>query len=366
VPSHVPLDLNSVIDEIALKCVRDAFIRAVENNACFDEGIRVDLQRRDRGFLILRDDVRLGVIHANRVRITGRDPMYANFLMPGSHWQQVANALRAAEPELVAEWRHQQDAEAAAAVAAAAAKTARRRAAARRSIDQMPSDLAPELINACLDASRRIRLERQVAYERPVILECDIGELTLLPIAGTAPGLLMPFRLNQGMHTLSGELVLNDCDPLPLLIGEDVTDQDAITAWTCALLGFADATCIEIEPTGTSARREPARSQGRPPSPVSHHHHSTQTMPRKRQWPRHLEPIGHWIRYSSSFIAGHRRRLNDGQTASPEARNRARQVGIILHPYETWVRAHTRGLPEDIEIRFLWHAPTELNLSPLE
>ena len=45
-----------------------------------------------------------------------------------------------------------------------------------------------------------------------------------------------------------------------------------------------------------------------------------------------------------------------------EANNWARQVGIILGPDETWVRPHTRGVPEGIEIRFLWHAPPELKL----
>jgi hypothetical protein len=61
-----------------------------------------------------------------------------------------------------------------------------------------------------LKASRRIRLERQVAYERPVVLQCDIGELTLLPIAGTVTRLFMPFRLGNGTQTLKGELVLGD------------------------------------------------------------------------------------------------------------------------------------------------------------
>ena len=48
---------------------------------------------------------------------------------------------------------------------------------AQRRIDQLPAHLAPELIDACLDASRRIRLDRQVAYDCPVILKLDFGEL---------------------------------------------------------------------------------------------------------------------------------------------------------------------------------------------
>jgi hypothetical protein len=199
-----------------------------------------------------------------------------------------------------------------------------------------------------------------VAYERPVVLKCDIGELTLLPIARTVTRLFMPFRLDKGTEPLMGELVLGDHDPLPLMIGQDVTGEDAITAWTCALLGFADATCIEVEPFEPTARRESTRAHSPPPSSVPRRRSSVPPLPRRRPWPSHLEPVGHWIRYSGSFIAGHRRHLNEGQTASAEACNRARQVGIILRPRETWVRPHTRGVPDGIEMRFLWHAPIEL------
>ena len=91
-----------------------------------------------------------------------------------------------------------------AALKAAAAAAGQGRAAARRRIDRLPDDLAPELIDACLHASRRIRLERQVEYPRPVVLECDVGELTLLPVAGTENRLLMPFRVNNGTEILEG------------------------------------------------------------------------------------------------------------------------------------------------------------------
>lgn len=143
--------------------------------------------------------MRLATICATRANILYGAVIHANFLRPGSHWQQTADALHSADAELV---------RAAAATVAAAAEAERSRAAARRRIDVLPNDLTPELIDACLDASRQIRLERQVAYERPVVLECDLGELTLLPIAGAATRLLMPFRLSRGSETLNGELVL--------------------------------------------------------------------------------------------------------------------------------------------------------------
>jgi len=361
-PVTIEPTIAHVIDEVAVWYVGDKFIRAVEDNTRFDENLRVVLRRHERGFAIMRGDVRLAMIYATHAQIPRREVIHANFLMPGPHWQQVADVLHDAEPELVAEWKHEQEAKVATEAAAATAEAERRRAAARRRIDHLPNDLAPDLIGACLDASLRIRLERQMAYEHPVVLECDIGKLTLLPIARTGTRLLMPFRLSKGTETLKGELVLGDRDPLPLLIGEDVADEDTITAWTCALIGFADATCIELEPVEPTVRREPTRLRLPPPSSASHYGPSTRTLPRKRTWPRHLEPVGPWTRYSSSIVPGHRRRLNDGRTASEEARDRARQVGIILHPHETWVRPHTRGVPDGIEMRFLWHAPTELKL----
>jgi hypothetical protein len=150
--------------------------------------------------VITRGGARLAVISASRAQIPHRDAIYANFLTPGPHWQQVADVLRGAEPELIAEWKHKQEATA----AAAEAEAKLRRADEPRRIDHMPDALAPELLAACLDASRRIRLEPQVAYERPVILEFHAGKLTLLPIAGTGTRLLLPFRLSRRQRPWKG------------------------------------------------------------------------------------------------------------------------------------------------------------------
>jgi hypothetical protein len=241
---------------MTLKYVRDKFTQAVKSNAHFGEGLRGALQWRERGFTVTRDDVRLAVIYATRAIIPHRQAIHANFQVPGptgSRWPTSS-----ATPSR-SWWR-----------SGSASRTRRRlqrrcregqaeprRAAARRRIDDLPNNLGPQPISACIDASRRIRLERQVAYERPVVLESDLGDLTLLPAAGTEARLLMPFRLKKGTETITGELVLGDHDPQPLLIAHGVT-ADAITAWTCALLGFANATCIELEPTATPSDATPA------------------------------------------------------------------------------------------------------------
>jgi hypothetical protein len=358
-PGPETLEWKKTVDKIVVKRLRDKFNKAVGDNARFADGVRIVSQWN--GFAIMRDNVELGFIYPTGTYISDGKIIYANFLTSGPHWQQVADDLGRAELALATGRRYKQEAPASDA-GESKADAGPRRADAPRRIDQLPGNLAPELIDACLDASRRIRLERQVAYERPVVLECDIGELTLLPITGAGTRLLLPFHLSKGMKTLKGELVLGDRDPLPLLIDDDVADRDAITAWTYALVGFADATCVEFEPVEPTIQHEPARLR-QPSSSGSRHRPSTRTLPRQWRWPRHLEPVGHWIGYHGSFVAGHRRRLNDGRTASAEAHGRAQQVGITLHQDETWVRPHTRGVPEGIEMRFQWHAPTQFKLS---
>jgi hypothetical protein len=196
-------------------------------------------------------------------------------------------------------------------------------------------------------------------YERPVFLQSEVGELALMPIEGTGSRLLLPFRLRKGTATIAGELVLADHDPLPLLISGAVPHYDAIRAWSCALLGFADAGCVEMEPAEAPVRRQPSHRLR--PGGVGHAHGvPARSLPRKQTWPSHLMPIGGWIRCSGSFVAGHRRRLNDGRRASAEARERANHVGITLQPNETWVRSHARGVPAGVEMRFRWRAPSQL------
>ena len=374
-PRRERLDWNSMVDEMALDYAGERFAHALSENACFHEHLRAFLRRRETGFEIRRDEVRLALIHATRAEIPHRKPIHANFLTPGSHWEHLAAAVHEVEPHLVAEWQHHQETRAAAAAAAAAQAAAeaaeaaeRARASARRRLDAFPDGIPAELEEACLDASRRIRHERQVAYERPVVLESAHGELALLPIAGRGSRLVVPFRLKNRVETLIGELVLVDRDPLPLLVPPDMRDEDALQVWTCALLGFAAATCIDpdwAEPPESDQRRgaQPRAAARRSSGSSRWNGGASRPVPRHRLWPPGLEPIGHWVRYSGALVAGHRRRLFDGRSASADARDRARQVGITLRANETWVRPHTHGVPDGIEMRFRWAAPTALKLS---
>jgi hypothetical protein len=347
------------VDQIVVDHARAEFNKAVTRNAKFGPGMRVIPQWGESRFSIARGDEQLALIHPTRAYISeGRNihahVIHANFLLPGSHWKQVADGLHHAEPE-------GRKAKTTVRTAATETRTEPQRASAPRRIKRLPADLAPELIAACRDASRRIRLERRVAYPRPVVLEHDLGQLTLLPITGTETRLLLPFRINNGTRTVEGDLELINRDSLPLLIGRDVAHRDAIAAWTCALIGFADATCSDPQPARPAARREPARLQG-PPSTQSRRRPPTPALTSKSQWPGHLQPVGRWVLYSNSIVAGHRRRLSNGRQARDSAHEEARRFGIILRQDETWVRAHVRGVPDDIEMRFRWHPPPELQL----
>jgi hypothetical protein len=359
-PPPGTFDWSEVIDEMAIRYASDKFIRAVSDNGRFGEGLRAFLRRGDMGFAVMRHDTRLGLIRATRAYVPGHDAIVANFLSAGPHWQTVADFIHDAEPGLTA--KH--DRERAAGAASGASGSGGSRSAAQpgvRYIRRLPDYVPAELRAACIESSRRLRLERQLAYDRPVVLICSIGELTLLPVITNDRGFSLPFQFAFGPGTIKAQLVLADSDPLPLQIGEDVALEDAVTGWTNALIGFADVTCIQLDSSATRAlpgRRPPASSPASVPAP----RRTGRTTQGGHPWPSHLVPVGRWASYSGSLVAGHRRRLTAGRTASEEARQRARQFAITLRPDETWVRPHARGIPDALEMRFRWHRPDELSL----
>jgi hypothetical protein len=254
--SRESIDWNSVIDQIAVRYAGEVFIRAVADNAYFGEGLRAFLRRHESGFAIMRDDARLATIFATHARIKHGESIYANFLTPGAHWQKIADAIHRAEADQPAGQDREQAASKVAGAASARAASRPTRRPAQKRIDNLPDDLPPELTRACLEASRRIRQDRQVAYERPVVLECSLGNLTLLPVTGTSTLLHLPFRLTTATQTLTGELILTEHDPLPIQIGGEVPDRgrhhslDLRTPWLCR----RNMHCARARPSDPPAR----------------------------------------------------------------------------------------------------------------
>jgi hypothetical protein len=157
---------NNVVDECAMKYADGSFSKSVEINGLFGEGFHISRLYRENGFEIIHHGKRVGIIHATHVHVLDFGYVYDNFLTPGSHWKQVVNFLNAVVSKIAPDSKLQMKAQ-----GPVAAKPGEGSTVELRRIYQLPPDLTPELTQACLDASRRIRLERQVSYERPVTLE---------------------------------------------------------------------------------------------------------------------------------------------------------------------------------------------------
>jgi hypothetical protein len=333
---------RDAVDQLTWVHARDALRRAVTDNARLGAGDRVTAAADENGFAITRGGQLLAVILATRCSRpgNGNGPLLGNFLTSGDHWDELARHLE---------------------TTAAQAPPALSPGRLTRRIDDLPGDLPTALFDACIEACRRIRAERRVAFERPVVLANSHGELTVRPIIGVPSALSVPFsyRASPGpiADPVQGRLLLDRRDPMPVIVAENINDDDAHKAWITMLLGFADLTCNSPEPATPrhpSTRRKPTPEKDRPgrrgsPDPV----------PSRRSWAGPLEPAGKWIEQGGSYVAAHVRNLSEGHHG-PEARDRALQVGIILKPHETWVRDYVRGVPEGTEIRFRWNAPAEL------
>jgi hypothetical protein len=341
------------VDRIAWRHAYDVLARAVANNACYSGSPEAIPLPQENGFAITCGRERIAVIHATHASVPGQPPVFGNFLAPGPHWGKVApivdgdtNATDLVDPlRLPSQPR----------VTSPGALGWRR-------VDRLPSNLDPVRADACMTASRRIRLERQLDYPCPVILESEGITLTLEPISGEDNSRHVPFRLRAGRRSVEGRFLLrrHGPDPLPLLISADVPDDDAIDAWVCALVGFADATCFEF-PKPSLDRRVPCQRSSivvHLPRPVL----TPRRLPRAAPWPRHLKPMGYWSREENWVVAAHRRRLPKGQTASADALERARRAAIVLGPGQTWVKAHFCGPAHPAEVRFTWE-PTA-NVAP--
>lgn len=104
------LEWNSIVNKISLKQLLGKFFQAIAANARF--GCSIALVPRENGFAVMRGDVRLGVIHAARAQGPHREARRGNFLIPGKHWQLLADVVRDAERELIAESKRHEEARA--------------------------------------------------------------------------------------------------------------------------------------------------------------------------------------------------------------------------------------------------------------
>jgi hypothetical protein len=339
---------RDAVDKIVWVYARDVLDKALRRYCHLDADLVATPAPGRNGFALVTSGRELAVIRATHAVGPGREMILGNFLIAGEHWDQVGQALHGTATGTSAQ------------PAASDVGTV----TSSRRFDVLPNSISPDLREACIEASRRIRLERRTAFGRRVVLEGGGCELMVEPIDKRKNRLHVPFAFsndkdNEGAQ-VQGELALIETDPLPVLITSGVSDSAAYTAWAYMLLGFAELTCSSPEPVVRESRTEHPRFLPRDYLRSGHRRTGGKSMRPERPWSGSLEPTGPWYTAGGTYVAAHISRLPFGREHSPEAAQLALQAGISLEQQETWVRDYIRGVPKDAEIRFRWRTPAEL------
>jgi hypothetical protein len=296
------------------------------------------LELRRAGQLVAR-------VRCARALVDGGEDIVGPFHQSGRHWSRLIAYLAGDVPRL-------------------ARVAGSRRVQSRDIHDARATALLAPSEREAVAASAALLTERSVAYGHSVDLLADDVHLRLLPLRRRQGRLEAPFasRLASG-SLFAGALVLEGrCEVLPLWefarSGLDVGHH-----WLLALNGLKELTCVERidDPAigARSGRRERRRLDGRlGPKRLE------ERLFGRRSSLLHgarLSPTPETLRWAAGYVAGHRRQLQPGQSASAEATARAADVGIKLASDETWVRPHTRGAPADAVLSFVWDAPSAIS-----
>jgi hypothetical protein len=337
------------------------FVASIRENAApLWPGSRAYYVPRDHGFTLAWPDAEVGfvLVCPTHARIFFDGPtLTANYLTRGQHWSGLKAAIDAHDVERR--------------LSPLGPNRESSRAVSHRSVrvplralTGVPEGTPRDLERATLDASRRLRRERQMVYATPAALEAEFAHIRFEPIESNAGELLVPFRLRCDSSEVQGGIFLSgDHDPVRIEIYyDDVADDPFV--WSTAIRGYADLTTwnfIDVARHVTTRHGQVSivsRTGGRRVGATTRA--QERRLPRSRprntrlSWPDYLRPIGDTAANLAAHVAGHRRRLAPGWTPSAEARERARQLGISLASEETWVRPHVRGGPPGYVLRFEW------------
>ena len=233
-------------------------------------------------------------------------------------------------------------------------------------LTRFPWNFSKAIVARAKAASEQIRHERLLAFGHPVVVSTGDYKLVFAPLDGSEGRVELPFRFLENDSSTEGVVYLSS-PRTPLAVGFSVPRRkDLLFIWASALSAFAELTCPEaglatIRSKSTSHGSSTSRYRPRPVPP---------RQPRPSQsgavrlggvrLSSRLTPDGATACIAATYVAGHRRRLLDGQKASSSARKAALQVGIELRGGETWVRPFVRGMPSDTQLFFHWAAPPEL------
>lgn len=301
-------------------------------------GLGLRATKGKRGVVLHRDSAPLALVCATSASFRRAKPINADFLHSGPHWLELRQKLamlvqRADAPREATERAHA--------------------AEQIRVLTSLPASIDPSLSAAATEASQRIRIERTLAFGHPVVLVTNSLKVRFEPVTSIRG----PMEVPVSFHSIAGDTVdvwlrlRTAGDPLAVTFVDGADEQLVVRAWLFALIGFAELTCGGV--SGESMLVQPRR-RPRGASTGQTRHPRKEGRGRGLALSDSLTPIGETARYAAAYVAGHRRRLPSGKRCGAEARAAARAIGIELHPGETWVRPHARGLPEDAELQFRW------------
>jgi hypothetical protein len=349
------IDQEVLVDDVAHRLCRDLLIQNAQSEMAFPRlEVRVKSEAHDLE-LRFRNTV-VGRLRATAATPIGGRQISGNFLTSGSHWSELELGIRVAIHQPLpseAAGNDHRGHESAAWIA-----SLERELCEYTVIDEVPDATGVALRGQILEASRRIREERSLAFERSVTLEWHQRLVTFATIRSITPaGLVVPIQWQGDETVVTAGIELRSIrDPVRLLIAPEVPASMLVEIWASILLGFAELTCPSEH--GDRHGRDTSRpaSGHRSPAVAT----ETRGLPRYPSWPGNLLPIGSWAVHGAALVCGHVRRLPTGQ-ASDEACARAAEVGIRLRQGETWVRPHARGAASDYDIRFRWTPPPSLS-----
>jgi hypothetical protein len=344
--ANAQFTVNQFIDAIVARSCPRVLLEQLRRQLepLLERHLTVKFDRRTNTFLI-RDASHgtLGKLRATSASVGSVPLASSNYLLPGRQWDEVRRRLSAASTP---------DEDDAAQPDPIGPPTVESPRPSKELVTSPPPGLEAFEVAQALDASRRLRTERQVAYGQDVVLVLSDAELTLHPVAGKPGAIVLPFRASFNNVATEGSILLQGSDdPLGVILESGLLLPVRARTWFLALTGAAAATCFEADPSPPPASKHRAATIGRRSRRGTG---GDRDLPlRGPKWPSELEPIGHWTHHGPCVVVGHRRHLSRG-TASAEAVKRAQSVGISLRPGETWGQPHVRGGAHIDELRFRW------------
>jgi hypothetical protein len=295
-------DWNPEIDRFVAQQhhLAQRFVASItENAAPLWPGARAYYVPSDHGFTLAWPDAEVGfvLVCPTHARVFFDGPLLAaNYLVPGRHWGELKDAIEAHELER----RSTLTQDLVRAPGRAFSHQPVR--VPLRVLGAVPLGTPRQLERAVLDASRRLRLERQMVYATPAVLEADFGRIRFEPIESEAGHLLVPFRLRRDSDEVEGGLSLSgERDPLRIEIYRDAIEDDPFV-WSTAIRGYADLTtwnlidaARQVAPAGrhrgsTEPRADGARAASRAPA-IAGRRPRRPSRGRQASWPAHLRPL---------------------------------------------------------------------------